>query len=171
MHNALVFILGAGTLLAAAGGAVHLHSGKKEAPAPAVALTAPVTRTHITCARDSQGLYRCPIKGTSQGVKGTHSRLLLWLKPVKPAADGWYLQRGSINGIADGIEDDGGWRGTVQLGNTEYPPHEGDIVEVAVTIAPEDKAAQLFSEPGVVVRGDPGGTSSARATEVSVQLL
>ena len=38
-----------------------------------------------------------------------------------------------------------------------WPPHEGDILDIAVSIADRGSIAGLMSEPGVVVRSQPVG--------------
>lgn len=134
-----------------------------------VVLVSPKSHGRIDCLRDSQGLYRCSVNGTSKGVAGTGFQLLLWLKPVQPSGDGWYLQRGKVNGIHS-LERSGAWRGIAQIGNLEYPPHEKDIVDIEVTIVTTDEAQALMTARDVAVRGDPVGTVSDTAKDVKVHL-
>jgi hypothetical protein len=74
-----------------------------------------------------------------------------------------------MNGVHT-IENDGKWEGVIQIGNVEYPPHEGDIVEIAVSIVNSDEAHKLLSADGVVVRGGPAGKVYDKAIDATVHL-
>ena len=113
-------------------------------PAPRASLSNPKSRKKVDCSRRPDGLYRCPISGKSQGVAPGVFQLLVWVNPVQPAGDGWYLQRGPSNGIR-GIEKDGEWAGLIQVGSIQYPPHENDVIEIAVTVVKTEEARQLAS--------------------------
>jgi len=90
---------------------------------------------------------------------------------VNPPADrvGWYLQRPPVNGIP-GVEADGSWSGVAQIGSAQYPPHEGNTVDLAVTIADNGEINKLMAEQGVVVRNQPAGVKSAMASGVILTL-
>ena len=136
---------------------------------PSVSLTRPRSNSTIDCSRHSDGLYRCSVSGTAQLGAHDDVQLLLWMKPLRPAGDGWYLQRGKINGIQS-IGRGGAWNALAQLGNAEWPPAEGHVVAVAVTIAPRADAVKLLSAEGVVVRSALTGMYTDEVTNVSVHL-
>jgi hypothetical protein len=77
------------------------------------------------------------------------------------------LQRLPSNGIP-GIRPDGSWTGVAQIGNAQYPPHEGDTVDFAVTIAEKREIDKLFAELGVVVLNQPMGGKSATVSSVTL---
>jgi hypothetical protein len=131
-----------------------------------VSLFQPKAGEKITSSRGADGIYRLSVSGASSALSDKYG-LLLWVRPVNPPADriGWYLQRPPVNGIA-GVEADGSWTGVAQIGNAQYPPHEGNTVDLAVTIADNDEINKLMSEQGVVVRNQPVGVKSATASGV-----
>ena len=57
-----------------------------------------------------------------------------------------------------------------QIGNAQWPPHEGDVLDMAVTIADDDTVNQLMTEAGVVVRDQPVGVKSDTASNVVITL-
>lgn len=137
--------------------------------APSVSLFQPKAGEKVRCVRGDDGIYRFSVRGTSSGTNGF--RLLLWVRPVSPRSEtpGWYLQRPPANGISS-VEADGSWAGIAQIGNLQWPPHEGDILDLIVTIADSDSANQLMAEAGVVVRYQPVGVVSDTASNVVVTL-
>ena len=149
-------------------GSAELASGQNET-APTVTLSSPKSHNRINCGRTPEGIYKCPVKGASKSLSQGNFQLLLWVRPVQPAGDGWYLQRGAMNGIHS-IRSDGKWEGIAQIGNLEYPPHEGDRIEIAVSVAPSEEARRLLGSEGVVVRGTVSGKASDTAKDVTVHL-
>jgi hypothetical protein len=125
----------------------------------------------ISCSRDAVNIYRCSINGTSSGLSTGGYGLLLWARPVRPPSDspGWYLQRPPANGI-DRVAADGSWIGVAQLGNAQWPPHEGDIVDLAVSIADADTMNKLMAEFGAVMRNQPVGVRTQTALGLVVTL-
>jgi hypothetical protein len=136
-----------------------------------VSIYQPKSGEKVRCFRGADGVYRFSASGTSSGVPTGGFGLLLWLKPVNPPSDtpGWYLQRTPVNGIA-GVKADGSWTGMVQLGNAQYPPNEGDMIDLAVTIVDNNTVNRLMGEPGVVVRNEPVGIKSHTASGVIATL-
>jgi hypothetical protein len=112
----------------------------------------------VVCAGGADNIHRCSVRGNSSGLTGGGYGLLLWVKPVRPPSDtpGWYLQRPPSNGI-DSVAGDGSWNGVAQLGTPQWPPHDGDIFDVAVSIADNDTINRLMAESGVVIRNQPVG--------------
>jgi hypothetical protein len=133
----------------------------------AVELFQPRSGEKVRCSRGADGVYRLSVKGTSLGLSAGGFGLLLWMKPVNPPSEtpGWYLQRPPTNGIAK-VRPDGSWTGSAQLGNAQWPPHEGDVVDLAVTVADSNTVNGLLAEPGVVVRSEPVGIKSDTAVDV-----
>lgn len=125
----------------------------------------------VMCSRGGDNIYRCSIRGTSSGLSVGGYGLLLWVKPVRPPSDtpGWYLQRPPTNGI-DGVPSNGSWNGVAQLGNSQWPPHEGDLIDVAVSIADNDTINKLMAESGVVIRNQPVGVKVDAAQGLVVTL-
>jgi hypothetical protein len=125
----------------------------------------------VSCSRGADGVYKLTAEGTSSGVTTSTHGLLFWVRPVNPPADriGWYLQRPPSNGVTE-IRSDGSWTAVAQIGNAQYPPHEGDTVDLAVTIAEKDVIDKLTAELGVVVRNQPTGGKSAIVSPVTLTL-
>ncbi len=134
---------------------------------PTVSLFAPAAHATVRAARRPDGAGMVTARGTSKGMQGEAFQLLLWLRPVAPPSDvdGWYLQRPPSNGVA-GVDPDGGWQGTAQIGNALWPPQEGAVIDLAVSVADRETASLLMAEAGVVVRPQPEGVATARATGV-----
>jgi hypothetical protein len=139
--------------------------------AATVSLFEPRGRGSVRCIRAADGIYRFSVRGTSTGLGTGAFSLLLWVRPVNPPAEDprWYLQRPPVNGIRT-IEADGSWEGLAQIGNAQWPPHEGDVLDVAVSVAGRDVAEQLMAETGVVLRDQPVGVHSVRASSVVVTM-
>jgi len=135
-----------------------------------VSLFRPKSRERVHCIRYADGVYRFSVVGTASGLPDK-ARLLLWVRPVKPPSEtpGWYLQRLPVNGIGE-VKIDGSWQGIAQIGNVQWPPHEGDVVDVAVTIVDAETANGLLAEPGVVTRVNLPGIASDIASAVVVKL-
>lgn len=131
-------------------------------------LDVPKTGAKVTTARGSDGLVRFTVRGSWRDLPRS-VRLLLWVRPTSPAGDGWYLQRPPVNGIGD-VGPDGTWTGTAQVGSAQWPPRDGDEVEIAVTLIDKRDAATLFIEEGVVVRGRPMGTTLASESGIVIAL-
>jgi PASTA domain-containing protein len=121
----------------------------------------PRTGEKVSCLRGADGVFRLTAEGTSSNVSPATQGLLFWVRPVNPPADrvGWYLQRPPANGVTE-IRSDGSWTAVAQIGNAQYPPHEGDTVDLAITIAEKDAIDKLTAEIGVVVRNQPIGKSA-----------
>jgi hypothetical protein len=149
-------------------GAAGAAAGQNETT-PTVTLSSPKSHNRINCGRTPEGIYKCPVKGASKSLSQGNFQLLLWVKPVRPTGDGWYLQRGTMNGIHS-VGSDGKWEGIAQLGNLEYPPHEGDLIEIAVSVAASEETRRLLGAEGVVVRGTVSGKASDTAKNVTVHL-
>jgi hypothetical protein len=134
-----------------------------------VAVARPRTNGQLDCAPDAGGLYRCSISGTATKLS-IGRQLLLWVRPVQPPSDleGWYLQR-RPNGILSST--DTSWTGKIQIGNRDYPPHDGDLVDVAVSIGDKAEVDALMKETGVVTRPEPPGGTVMKATNVRLRIL
>jgi hypothetical protein len=149
-------------------GTSEAAAGQKETTLT-VTLSSPKSHNRINCGRTPEGIYKCPVKGTSKSLSRGNFQLLLWVRPVRPAGDGWYLQKGVMNGIHS-VGSDGNWEGIAQVGNLEYPPHEGDRIEIAVSVATSEEVRRLLGSEGVVVRGTVSGKATDTAKNVTMHL-
>ncbi len=142
--------------------------------AAAVSIFKPKSGEEANCRQYGDGVYRLSVEGMSKGVAGGGGKLqlLLWVKPVDPPSEiaGWYLQRPPVNGISLVEPDDGTWRGIAQVGNAQWPPHKGDILDVAITVVDTETAQRLLGAPGIVTRIDLPGFASDKALNVKVTL-
>jgi hypothetical protein len=138
---------------------------------PSVSFFEPKSGQEILCKRYGDGIYRFSVEGVSTGVVGSDLKLLLWVRPVSPPAEnpGWYSQRPPINGISR-VESNGSWRGVGQIGNAQWPPHDGDIIDIAVTVIENEAAKRLLARPGVVIETDLSYITSDKALGVRVRL-
>ena len=136
-----------------------------------VTLSRPRAREAVHCAKAADGVYKFEVQGTSLGASTGGARVLLWVRLVNPPSDTgeWYLERPPINGVQQ-TQPDGSWSGTAQIGNTQWPPSEGNTMDVAVSIADDATVAALLAEPGVVMRSTPVGVKSDVARGVVVTL-
>jgi hypothetical protein len=143
---------------------------KADKSSVSVSLFRPKTSEKVHCARYADGIYRFSVVGSSKGLSD-RLKLLLWIRPENPPSEtpGWYLQRPPVNGIGE-VETNGSWQGIAQVGNEQWPPHEGDILDVAVTIVDVKTANQLLAEPGVVTRINLPGITSDIALSIVVKL-
>lgn len=112
-----------------------------------VSVLAPAGGNHIMPARGADGIFRIDIEGTIVGAS-EDATLLLWLQPIDPPSDqpGWYLQRLPSNGIRS-ISGDR-WRGICQIGNQQWPPNNGDVVDVVATLVPTQEVLRLQARQG-----------------------
>jgi hypothetical protein len=133
-----------------------------------VSLLSPNSNENVKLTMDSTGIGSFSIYGSSNGVLDSNSQLLLWIRPVNPPADGWYLQRG-IYGVQS-ISSEGSWTGIAQLGGPQYPPHNGDTFDLAVTIADSGTISRLKEQKGVVVERSLFGKPLDEATNLKVEL-
>jgi hypothetical protein len=150
---------------------VGLPSGTGSEVRVSLTLFRPRSGETIDCARGATGVYTCYADGTSQGITAANVRLLLWVRPVNPPAEtpGWYLQRAPVTGVTK-IDPEGSWTGVVQIGNAIFPPHVGDVIDLAVSAAPVPVANELMGSSGVVVEDQPVGATTQTATNVSIKL-
>lgn len=112
--------------------------------------------------RDGSGLHRASVSGLVPGsLTGSH-RLLLWVRPVRPAPDspGWYLQRPPGNGVS-AYAAGGTWDGIIQIGNREFPPNDGDVVDLAISVVSATEARALETGAGAVTAPTPRGSQVA----------
>jgi hypothetical protein len=136
-------------------------------PPPSVSLFEPRAGATCKCTRRPDGVGSIAARGTVRGIQSEAQALLLWLKPVRPLSEmsGWYLQRPPESGVAP-IAGDGTWSGAAQLGNPQYPPQEGAVIDIAISVADHETASRLLAEAGVVTRNEPVGVVCATASGV-----
>jgi hypothetical protein len=116
--------------------------------AVALSIFSPRAGGEIVPSRGADNVFRFDVEGTIEGVDLAKSSLLLWFQPIQPPSDqpGWYLQRLPANGIRS--ISGSKWRGVCQIGNQQYPPHSGDLVEIAASVVPAEEAIRLESRQG-----------------------
>ena len=134
-----------------------------------VTVTNPQAGTSVTC-RQNVVIYRCSVTGQVVALAGGEE-LLLWVRPIQPPSEraGWYLQRRPFNGV-ETIAPEGTWAGTIQIGNADFPPHDGDLLDVAVTVVSREAAEELRQRPEVVVELQPVGRAMFTAGRVKVAI-
>jgi hypothetical protein len=129
-------------------------------------IVSPKSNSEVQCLSTPDGLYTFTVVGGSRSPIKPNTTLLLWVRPVSPPGDGWYLQRPPVGGIAN-VETDG-WEGTGQIGDRRYPPHNGDRFDLRAT-AVDSKAAEVLLNDRMVFRPQPVGTAVAAATNLKVK--
>lgn len=117
------------------------------------------------------GIHRGVVLGSFSGLSNEH-RLFLWIRPVKPRSEtfGWYLQRPPGNGI-DHLNADGTWEGIAQIGNRDFPPQTGDLIDIGVTMVNSKTADDLLSQRGMVTRDRPLGVVSDIVRNIKVKTV
>ncbi|MDR3675518.1 MAG: PASTA domain-containing protein [Acidobacteriota bacterium] len=138
-------------------------------PRGSISIFSPKDGGEVVPKRGADNLFRFDVEGTIEAVDLTKSLLLLWVQPVEPLSDqpGWYLQR-----VPNGIRSIAGtnWRGVCQIGNQQWPPHAGDIVDVAASVVPGEEAARLLARQGpLTVIVLPGLASPVARLRVRIQ--
>ena len=153
--------------------AISVHEEREQqigsqATHASVSLFRPKSGQKARCHKDGDNVFRFEVTGTAFGLSERYG-LLLWVRPVNPPSETpvWDLQRLPVNGISS-IRGDGSWVGTGQIGNAMWPPHEGDLIDLAVSVADTQTITSLMSEPGVIVRSQPVGTSVEIASSVVI---
>lgn len=124
----------------------------------------------VHCLRSDDGVCRFSVEGKASDLS-TDKALLLWVRPSKGPLD-WYLQGPPSNGIMN-VNSDGVWQGIGQIGNIDYPPSQGDILDVAVTLVESGTAKALLDKLAtlrVVKQSNLPGTMTAIASSVRVEL-
>jgi hypothetical protein len=135
-----------------------------------VSIFSPKNGGDVVPIRGADNVFRFDVEGTIEDFNTARSSLLLWVQPVNPPSDqpGWYLQRLPTNGVVSISGNK--WRGRCQIGNQQFPPHNGDVVEVAVSVAPAEEATRLEARQGpltVVVL--PGVVSQVARLRISLK--
>ncbi|MBL7127995.1 MAG: hypothetical protein ISS16_03320 [Ignavibacteria bacterium] len=134
-----------------------------------VTILEPIGGMQTLLIKNPNGIYTFECRGISTNLSNDNHKLLLWIKPVNPPSEssGWYLQR-YPNGIHN-IYDDGSWEGKGQLGNIDWPPHEGDIFDCAVSVVHIETADELINSPQITWES-PVGIRIDRSNNVIVML-
>ncbi len=155
-------------LLSLSGELAPNPSAQQQTGKATVSLSQPRRDGQLDCAPDAGGIFRCSAAGGVTGLSHEQT-LFLWVKPVRPPSEsaGWYLQR-RPNGITNQLGNT--WEGVVQVGNRDFSPQDGDIVDVAVSIAEAAVADKLMRETGVVIRPKPVGVANAISSNVRLRI-
>jgi len=133
-----------------------------------VTIFKPKPNEQFSLSKSGNDIYTGEVSGISSGIK--RNEILLWIKPVNPASDrsGWYLQR-HPHGIS-GFMKNGTWLGRAQIGNADWPPHNGDILDIAVSVVDQSTYADLMGRKGVVMSPEPVGNIVEKSTDVIVSI-
>lgn len=147
---------------------VWLVLGRAQQQRVSLALTQPKKDGQLECLPDAGALYRCIVTGSATGL-AANEQLLLWVRPVQPPseAEGWYLQR-RPNGIVE--RSGSSWRSRIQIGNRDFPPKDGDVIDVAVSVADGVVADKLSRASGVALERQPVGATVIRAENVRLRI-
>ena len=135
-----------------------------------VSIFQPKSGENFYITKSGIGLYTGEVRGTFAGLKKDRDFLLLWIRPIDPPSDksGWYLQR-HPNGIR-GLKEDGSWIGSVQVGNTSWPPKEGDIIDIAVSVVDKTAYQSFMAQGGEAISQEPAGSIVDKASEVVIKI-
>jgi hypothetical protein len=123
-------------------------------------ILSPLGGGEVVLRREADGAFRFDVEGTVDGADMSRHTLQLWVQPITPPSDqpGWYLQRLPANGVRSITGNR--WRAIGQLGNQQYPPRDGHIVELAATLLPSAAAQQIEGRPGPTTVATLPGTAS-----------
>jgi hypothetical protein len=135
-----------------------------------VTIFTPKGGSEVTPKRGADNIFRFEVQGTIEAVDLTKSQVLLWLQPIEPPSDqpGWYLQRLPTEGIRSVSGNT--WRGICRIGSEQYPPHDGDFVDVVATVVAGDEAQPLLARQGPVTTVVlPGSASKIMRLRVRLQ--
>lgn len=143
-------------------------SSSPQADAFSLSMVMPRPNGDAHLVSNPEGIFTFSLSGNSKGRLDSRKKTLLWIRPVKPAGEGYYLQRPPFGGIS--LQPDASWQGTAQVGSRAYPPQAGHIFDVRITMLEAAAANDLLNAPGVVVRPQPTGDNLATATNVRVVL-
>lgn len=132
----------------------------------------PVSEAEAVCKLTDLG-GSIHVEGESIGLSERGMRLLLYVDPQHPAANGWILQQGKDSLPA--LRSDGTWEGGVQLGNKEYPPRGDEVISIAVIAVDEEAKEKIQKEtaPGQPQKSLPQVPSNQQdiARDVRVKVL
>jgi exo-beta-1,3-glucanase (GH17 family) len=115
-----------------------VHGCAPSGPPPGLVPTI-LTRGSIACGCDAACLFE--VEGTLGRPLEESEALYLVVRPTDDGGERYYLQFGetAINGTF--------WTAEGQAGSADFPPAEGDTLEVAAIVVVNTSAAELPSEP------------------------
>jgi len=125
-----------------------------------VTIFTPRDGSEVTPKRGADNIFRFEVQGTIEAVDLAKSQVLLWLQPIEPPSEqpGWYLQRLPDEGVRSVSGNT--WRGVCRIGSEQWPPHDGDVVDVVSTVVAGDEAQRLLARQGPVTTVVLPGSSS-----------
>jgi hypothetical protein len=131
--------------------------------------TVPGSGAPLGVISDGSGIHHATVSGLVPPNLPASHRLLLWVRPVRPASQspGWYLQRPPGSGVST-FTVGGAWDGVIQLGNREFPPHDGDVVDLAISVVSATEAHAIEAGPGTVTASTPRGSQVAECRAVRI---
>jgi hypothetical protein len=143
----------AGTLVEP-GTVVHFGVSTLEIPPPSacrasLTISRPSSVAPLRCELAPEGYGLCQVTGTVSHMSG-NCAIALWVRLVRPQAGRfvWYFQRGDAGHIdmTEGIS----WEGTVQVGDSVYTPHRGDVVDISASIVDRKAFDGLLGAPTII---------------------
>lgn len=97
------------------------------APKPSVAITNPAASQQIEIRLANTGSGSFTVSGTSSEVfSNPDLRVYVLVHPADPPAAGWWIQPPAT------VEQNGQWSTLAWIGNTDFPPHVGDKIDILV---------------------------------------
>jgi len=107
------------------------------APRPTVAITSPAAGQQIEVTiLPATGAGSFTVAGTSTEVFADPDlRVYVLVHPADPYASGWWIQQPAT------VDRNGGWSTQAWIGSTDFPPHQGDRIDLLVIAAAPDAVA------------------------------
>jgi len=126
----------------------------------------PRTNGEADCIMRSEGF--CMITAEGRGSALVSSGKLVLLLWAKSRESGWYLQSPS-SAQPELFRPDGTWTQQAQIGNSRYPPSEGELVDLTLTVISSAGAKRLDRRRGEAFQ-QPEGWPVTAAERVSIRL-
>jgi hypothetical protein len=113
-------------------------------PEPTIEITSPKNRESIEVRIAETGSGSFLVDGNSTRViDNPRLRILILVHPADPFAEGWWIQPAVV------MNSDGTWSGQAWIGDPNFPPNVGNLVDILVIVAdPEQVQGQTkVSDP------------------------
>lgn len=140
-----------------------------EPAAARLVVLSPAADSKARCTLTGDG-GRLAIRGSCAGLRPDDTELLVFVNPNVPGT-GWYLQ-GAPNGIA-GINPDGSWLGSAQIGDSQYPPTAASpAISLSVLAVSKADAVKIRDQkkPGEFFASLPAAVQSVIIKDVKLDM-
>lgn len=128
----------------------------------------PGTNGQVDCTRRSEGFCTITIEGRASAlVSAGQLRLLLWAKSPE---SGWYLQDLTSTQTSL-IRPDRTWVRQAQVGNSRYPPSDGELVDLALTVISSSAERRFTENNPLGPFQEPEGWPISTVERVSISLI